>query len=85
MERANTNGLPRMGWKELEGQKYTRRLAIVWTTLMMAKIGLVTGAIKRERVKCVDTSIKKWLQVWNKETNHLLLYLSFLPTDQLLN
>lgn len=58
MERANTNGLPRMGWKELGGQKYTRRLAIVWTTLMMAKIGLITGAIKRERVKCVDTSIK---------------------------
>ena len=73
------------GMEGVGGQKYARRPAIVWKMVTMTKIGLVTGAIKRERVKCVDISIKNWLQVWSKETNHLLLYLSFLPTDQLLN
>lgn len=42
MERTNTDRLPRMGYRELEGQKYARRPAIVWKMVMMAKIGLVT-------------------------------------------
>lgn len=43
---------------ETVGQKSAKR-PVIWKTVMMAKIGLVTGAIHRERVKSVEISILK--------------------------